>query len=74
MPSRVTHKVSYLDHKIGPLGTECVRLERVGYIGAVKDELHDEDAVLVVSHAVDHVLAASAEGLGVLAVYLQEHL
>ena len=40
----------------------------------MQDELHHEDAVLVVGHAVDHVLAAGAEGLGVLAVHLQEHL
>lgn len=63
-----------LYNQVGPLGAQVVWLERVGDVGAVQHQLHNEHAVLVVGHAVDHVLSTDTVGLGVLTVHLQEHL
>jgi hypothetical protein len=64
----------YLYDQVGPLGAQLKRLEGIGDVGAVEDQLHDENAVFVVVEAVDHVLGTSTEGFGVLSMNLKEQL
>jgi len=49
-------------------------LVRVGDVGAVQHQLHDEDAVLFLLEAVDFVFLARAERPRVVRIHLYENL